>query len=297
MKLKEYNKLTCLSVQSKEMVLSIIGKHGFFNFNKNFCTTAGLDANKKVIIFNDEDNPSDWYCCITTNNNGFNLQRLNSMYCRIKSKTISDLVLKSFGLNVVDSQKFLIEDKIEFNGIELYPIKSLNKCMSITDMSITEKPSFKIEKQQPVQSNPITRKRGRQPGYSPKKKAEATEALNKTQFDVHIRNKKSNEVDDNPLMESIRHKNKSCSKDEQVPLHIDTKTTIFVSPELNQDEKNYLIKKHKLKNWEEKRMQFAGQAESQFRNNKKRNREAGLGRQFNGKALAGIGATDYGASI
>lgn len=295
MKLREYNLLTAHNPKAQLFLVSFMGRSKMITFNKVFVDAMNLTQLTRIVVFNDEENPKKWFINITSDEKGYKLQHLNKSFCRIKSTQIIDELFKVFNYKPDGTYRFRIQDKIEYSGLELFPLEPVGDGSPVEYRSVSADPV-----QKSVVADTPHRKRGRQPGYSPKKKEAA--ALPKFVDDDEkkeipyrtndLKRCKDSDTEHDPIMESIYQKNKNCPANDKVPLRVDSKTTIWVSPDLTLAEKDRLILKRKLSTWEEKKLENAESARREFKGRNKH----GFGRQYNGKAIAGIGSTDYGGN-
>ncbi|HEY5591548.1 MAG TPA: hypothetical protein VIK55_11085 [Paludibacter sp.] len=96
MKLKEFNTSNSKMALPGEPTLRINSKAGLLGFSKAASVILGLTDQTKIIFVQDEDNPTDWYIKITSEENGFSLRRKeNTSEFAFNNTPIAKLILES----------------------------------------------------------------------------------------------------------------------------------------------------------------------------------------------------------
>lgn len=119
MKLKTYNP-NLRSIRTGN-ILSVNRKSGQINLNASSAQALKIKLGDKVNVFQDEDNPIDWYVAKVTE--GFTVRKLSASnsigFC---NKLVADDIMKSSGITENSARYNISTAFIDHEGVRLYPI-------------------------------------------------------------------------------------------------------------------------------------------------------------------------------
>ncbi|MDE5525671.1 hypothetical protein [Elizabethkingia meningoseptica] len=125
MKLKQFSKTY---ERSHRPMIRLNKKSGLFTFNGQCVEKIGIDPNKDLLrFFQDEDSPKDWFICLSSDS-GFKV-RVDKAGCKAAFMNNTALVralIKTLNIPE-DCNSFIIGAATELNGVKYWPLL-LNKA-------------------------------------------------------------------------------------------------------------------------------------------------------------------------
>jgi len=97
MKLKEFNTSNSKTATPGEPTIRLNSKAGLFGISKAAAELLSLNDTSKIVIVQDEENPTDWYIKVSTDQNAFTIRKGKnasdySFNCTPVTKSILDSI-------------------------------------------------------------------------------------------------------------------------------------------------------------------------------------------------------------